>query len=192
MILPSAHVTVLITITKFVSLECISYLPQEIRCVEGETRKRTVKDLMLDLRFGVKRAISVCASLCLIAAPLTPSIAVACEGGGEGEEGGNKITASATLFKCVPCKAGSASITFTNNNKFFSWEPKGHTVKQIQKTSAVWTFGDKCAGTKVAAKGGTCSVEIKFTANGETGRFISELEMEGAPATANVKLEGEE
>jgi hypothetical protein len=140
-------------------------------------------------RLQTKRAISALLTTYLLAAVLVPGVAVACEGGGE-EEGGNHISVNATLVRFLKVVEGSGKVTFKNDNKFSNWSPKGHTVKELQKTQAVWTIKDECAGKVIKPKG-TCEVGITFKENGEAGRFISDLEMEGAPATATVTMEGE-
>jgi hypothetical protein len=146
---------------------------------------------MIGILASIRWIAMVVVSL-LLSAQLVPSAALACEGGGEEEEKGNNISVNATLVKFTGVTEGSAEVTSTNNNKITNWEPKGNNVKEVKKTKKVWTINDKCSGKKIAPKGGTCKVGITFKANGEAGRFISELEMEGVPATAFVKMEGEE
>jgi hypothetical protein len=102
----------------------------------------------------------------------------------------NDISVNFTKIEMFHVTMGKTTRIFTNHNLFRSWRPKDHNVKQISNSSFVWGITDGCSGHSIAPRGGTCEVEIEFTPNSEPGTFISELEMEGAPASANVRMEG--
>jgi hypothetical protein len=87
--------------------------------------------------------------------------------------------------------AGVKSVVFKNENPEGNWSPKKDKLKMINKTDTVWIRRDECT-VKVIKPKEECVVEVKFTPNGETGVFMAELELEGAPPSANVRLEGEE
>lgn len=48
---------------------------------------------------NIKRKMAVCISLCLAVAPLVPTIALACEGGGTGEEVKTKVEAGGDCLR---------------------------------------------------------------------------------------------
>jgi len=84
------------------------------------------------------------------------------------EQQGPNITVSETTMNFGKVVEATKAITFKNNSPTQIWQPIGFGLISTRRDGvaggpvSVWTVKDKCGGTMVAAKGGTCMVEIKF------------------------------